>query len=49
MFVALSCEPLPSSFKCPLRPNMALLQMSLVLFVEVQLPVDFVNIANVKS
>ena len=50
MFVASSCEPLPSLFNlCPWRPNMAPPQMSVVLFVEVLHPVNFVIITDVKS
>ena len=50
MFVASYGEPLPSLFKiCPWWPNMIPSQMSLVLFVEVLHPVNFVNITHVKS
>ena len=50
MFVASSCEPLPSLFKlCLWRPKMAPPRMSHVLFIEVLHPVNFVNITHVMS
>ena len=50
MFVAPSCVPLPSLFKlCPWRPNLAPPWMSLVLFVDILHPVNFVKITHVKS
>ena len=50
MFVASSCERLPSLFKiCLWLTKMTLSRMSHVLFVEVLHPVNFVNMAHVKS
>ena len=49
MFVASSCEPLPSLFNLYLWLKMVPSQMSPVLFVEVLHPINSVNITHVKS